>query len=340
MQLYLKMSGTSSNATSPLQHCHYINLTFMYKQKENGKPEFSVLMASYNNSQYIGRAIESVINQTFKEWELVIVDDSSTDKSVEVIKTYLTDGRVKFFRNRRNIGYIRTLRRLINESRSAILGILDSDDVLKNDALEKMYEAHVRNPDCGFIYSNFVFCDRDLNPVKEGFCMALPQIPDRKTILRYDIVGPFRTFRRDTYFRTPGYDDEILYAEDKDLTLKMEEVTEFLYIDEVLYFYRVLSDSQSHDSAKKGMMKSSYYLAKYNAYRRRLGTEIPNLTNKEMSDVLFHGIPHCMKAGNWRRARFFLLEAMKLFPLNLKGWLQLFFRGVKFLPKMFFKKIP
>ncbi len=312
----------------------------MYKQKENGKPEFSVLMASYNNSQYIGRAIESVINQTFKEWELVIVDDSSTDKSVEVIKTYLTDSRVKFFRNRRNTGYIRTLRRLINESRSAILGILDSDDALEEDALEKMYEAHVKNPDCGFIYSNFVFCDQDLNPVETGFCMALPQIPDRKTILRYDIVGPFRTFRRDAYYRTSGYDDEILYAEDKDLTLKMEEVTEFFYVDEVLYFYRVLSDSQSHDPAKKGMMKSSYYLAKYNAYRRRLGTEIPSLTNKEMSDVLFHGIPHCMKVGNWKRARFFLFEAMKLFPLNLKGWLQLFFRGVKFLPKMFFRKIP
>jgi len=188
----------------------------MYKQKENGKPEFSVLMASYNNSQYIDRAIESVINQTFKEWELVIVDDSSTDKSVEVIKAYLTDSRVKFFRNRRNTGYIRTLRRLINESRSAILGILDSDDALEEDALEKMYEAHVTNPDCGFIYSNFVFCDQDLNPVETGFCMALPQIPDRKTILRYDIVGPFRTFRRDAYFRTSGYDDEILYAEDKE----------------------------------------------------------------------------------------------------------------------------
>ncbi|VAX32282.1 hypothetical protein MNBD_NITROSPIRAE02-1388 [hydrothermal vent metagenome] len=297
-------------------------------------------MASYNNGLYIGRAIESVINQTFKEWELVVIDDCSSDNSVEVIRTYLSDKRIRFLKNSRNIGYIGTLKRLIKESRMEILGILDSDDALREDALEKMYEAHVKNPGCGFIYSNFVFCDQDLNPVEDGFCSALPQVADRKTILRYDIVGPFRTFRKDAYFKTPGYDDRILYAEDKDLTLKMEEVTGFLYVDEFLYFYRVLPDSQSHDPAKKSIMKSSYCLAKYKAYRRRLNTGIPNLTNKEMSDVLFHSIPHCIKAGDWSRARFFLFEAMRLFPLNMKGWLQLLFRGARFLPKIFSKKVP
>ncbi len=313
---------------------------YKHKGKENENPQFSVLMASYNNGQFIGSAIESVINQTFKEWELVIVDDCSADKSVDIIKTYLSDSRVRFFKNNENIGYIGTLKRLINESRAEILGILDSDDALKEDALEKMYEAHVKYPDCGFIYSNFVFCDQDLNPVEKGFCSTLPQIPDRKTILRYDLVSHFRTFKRDYYIRTPGYDDEILYAEDKDLILKMEEVTDFVFINDVLYFYRVLPDSLSHDPAKKRTMKSSYYLAKYNAYRRRLGTEIPNLTNKEMSDVLFHGIPHCIKVRNWRRARFFLCEAIRLFPLNIKGWLKLLFRGTKFLPRIFFRKIP
>ncbi len=304
------------------------------------RPEFSVLMASYNNGQFIGRAIETVINQTFTEWELVVVDDCSTDDSVEIIRRYLSDTRIRFFKNSRNIGYIGTLKRLINESRAEIIGILDSDDALKDDALEKMYEAHVRNPDCGFIYSNFVFCDQDLNPVEKGFCAALPRIPDRRTILRYDIVGPFRTFRRDAYFTTPGYDDTILYAEDKDLTLKMEEVTGFFYVDEVLYLYRVLSDSQSHDPAKKSTMKSSYCLAKYKAYRRRLGTDLPNLTRKEMSDVLFHSIPHCIKARNWKRAGFFLCEAIRLFPLNVRGWGKLLFRGTKFLPKIFFRKTP
>jgi len=312
----------------------------MCNHKENENPEFSVMMASYNNGQYIGRAIESVIKQTFSEWELVVVDDCSSDNSVEVIRSYLRDKRIRFFQNSRNIGYIRTLKRLINESRAEILGILDSDDALKENALEKMHEAHIRNPDCGFIYSNFVFCDEDLNPVEKGFCAALPQNPDRKTILRYDIVGPFRTFRRDAYFRTPGYDNRILYAEDKDLTLKMEEVTGFFYVDEVLYQYRVLSDSQSHDPAKKSTMKSSYCLAKYKAFRRRLGTELPNLTNKEMSDVLFHAIPHCIKAKNWRRAGFFLCEAIRLFPLNVRGWVDLLVRGTRFLPKMFYRKIP
>ncbi|NOZ24607.1 MAG: glycosyltransferase family 2 protein [Nitrospirae bacterium] len=305
----------------------------MHRDAVDETPKFSVLMASYNNGPYIAAAIESVINQTFKEWELVVVDDCSTDSSVEVIESYLDDGRIRLLRNSRNTGYIGTLRRLISEARAEILGILDSDDALKSTALEIMYNAHVTNPHCGFVYSNFMFCDRDLNPVEKGFCTALPPAPDSRTILRHDIVGPFRTFKKDAYFRTPGYDDDILYAEDKDLTLKMEEVTDLLYVDEVLYLYRVLENSQSHAPANKGTMKSSFCLAKYKAYKRRLGTGIPNLTDKEMSDQLFLAVPHCIKARNWKRTGFFLIEAVRLSPLNVKGWLNLFSRGVKFLPR-------
>ncbi|HEB76425.1 MAG TPA: glycosyltransferase family 2 protein [Nitrospirae bacterium] len=306
----------------------------MHRDQVGESPRFSVLMASYNNAPYIAVAVESVINQTFKEWELVIVDDCSTDDSVEVVEAYLSDPRIRFFRNSSNLGYIGTLRRLIEESRADILGILDSDDALTSNALQRMYEAHIENPHCGFVYSNFVYCDEDLRPVEKGFCTALPRIPEQKTILRHDIVGPFRTFRKDAYLRTPGYDDDILYAEDKDLTLKMEEVTELLYVDEPLYLYRVLRNSQSHDPAKKGTMKSSFCLAKYKAFKRRLGTDIPNLTDKEMSDQLFLAVPHCIKARNWKRTGFFLLEAVRLSPLNIRGWSTLVLRGLKSLPRM------
>ncbi len=308
-------------------------------QTADKKPRFSLLMANYNQEKYIAEAIESVVNQTFRQWELVIVDDCSTDKSLQVVKPYLEDSRIRLLRNDKNIGYIRTLKRLIDESRTDILGLLDSDDALEATALEKMYEAHVKNPDSGFIYSNFTYCDSYLKPVKPGFCEAIPRVAGKNTVLRYDIVGPFRTFKKEQYFETPGYDEEILYAEDKDLVLKLEEVTDLFFVDKSLYLYRVLPGSQSHDPAKKGTMKSSFCLAKYKAYRRRLGTKIPSLTSKEMSDVLFDSVHHCIKAGNWKRTVFFIYGAVRLAPLNIMGLLRLFFRGAKFIPRrLLFKK--
>ena len=62
-------------------------------------------MANYNNGEYIGEAIESVLNQSFTDWELIVIDDSSTDNSVAVIENYLNDGRIRFLKNRENIGY-------------------------------------------------------------------------------------------------------------------------------------------------------------------------------------------------------------------------------------------
>ena len=66
--------------------------------------KISIVMASYNYASIIGEAIESVINQTYKDWELIIVDDGSADNSVEVIKKYLSDNRIKLYINEKNLG--------------------------------------------------------------------------------------------------------------------------------------------------------------------------------------------------------------------------------------------
>ena len=73
--------------------------------------KISIIMASYNYADIIGEAIESVINQTYTDWELIIVDDGSKDDSVEVIKKYLTDTRIKLFVNEENLGLAKTVQK-------------------------------------------------------------------------------------------------------------------------------------------------------------------------------------------------------------------------------------
>lgn len=284
----------------------------------SNKPKFSVLMANYNNGKYVASAIQSVLNQTFRDWELVIVDDCSTDNSLEIIKSYLKDKRIKLFKNKVNFGLIGTLKRLVYKSTSDILGVLDSDDVLFKDALDVMYDAHKKNSDCGFIYSQYMICDADLKPVRVGDCK---QIPPGEIDLRWDSTSHFKTFKKKCYFRTEGYDEEILYAEDKDLILKMEEVTRLLFVDNILYKYRFLPHSQSNDPIKRQIGLISHVLAKYKAYRRRLNTNNPNLTKREMSTELFYAASLCVSQRELDKATSFLSRAIKLDPTNLEGLL-------------------
>ena len=250
----------------------------------NISSRFSVLMANYNNGKYIGEAIESVLNQSFTDWELIVVDDSSTDNSVDIIEHYLNDHRIRFMKNMKNMGYTKTLVQLVSKVRSNVFGTLDSDDVLTPEALEEMYHAHESNPQSGFIYSQYIYCDKELRPLGQGLSQA---IPNGSTNLRNMYTGAFRTFKRDIYQKTEGFNPKYIYTEDRDIVLKMEEVTDVLFVEEPLYLHRVLSKGQSNDPKKKKLGYLSYNLAKYDAFCRRSGTQIPNLTNKEMSVELF-----------------------------------------------------
>jgi len=296
------------------------------------RPQFSVLMANYSNGRYIGEAIQSVLDQTFRDWELVIVDDCSTDNSIEVIEPYLQDERVRLLKNNVNLGYIRTLNRLVYEARAEILGILDSDDALTSDAIEVMHGAHKLHPQCGFIYSQFASCDSELNLEAKGFCDSLKP---GETTLRRDCVSAFRTFRKSDYFKTEGFAEEVLYAEDKDLTYKMEEVTQFLFIDRVLYKYRTLPLSQSNEPRAAQVGWSSSFLARYKAYKRRLNTNLPNLTPKEMSDRLFEAVFLSARANDIAKALYFLPRAIKLNPLNFRGYALLCSGALKLARNMF-----
>ena len=155
-----------------------------------------------------------------------------------------------------------------------------------------MYNAHKNNPNYGFIYSQFIWCDSKLNPESTGYCKSVP--PD-KTNLHCNCVSAFRTFKKKEYFKTEGFDEEILYAEDKDIIYKMEEVTKLLFVDKILYKQRVLPHSQGHYPQKKQIGVASFVLAKYKAFKRRLNTNIPNLTRIEMSTELFYAASLCTK---------------------------------------------
>jgi glycosyltransferase involved in cell wall biosynthesis len=235
-------------------------------QSSTFKPKFSIVMSNYNKAKFIGRAIESVLAQTFVDWEIIIVDDCSTDNSVDVINRYLNDSRIRLLRHPVNMGCTAALKTAIAAVGSEFFGVLDSDDCLTPQAVEIMYHHHVNSPDCGLIYSQFAYCDENLTPRSLGFSA---QIPPGQTALDLNAVSHFKTFKLSDYLKTSGYDENILYAEDMDIIYKMEEIAGLKFVDKCLYLYRELPNSICHSKSKINVAIMSRVKARINALKRR-----------------------------------------------------------------------
>ena len=89
----------------------------------------SIIMPSWNTAQFIAESIQSVINQTYKNWELLIVDDCSTDDTDNIVEPFLTDARIKYFKNEKNSGAALTRNRAMREAKGEWIAFLDSDDL-------------------------------------------------------------------------------------------------------------------------------------------------------------------------------------------------------------------
>ncbi len=115
--------------------------------------KISIITASYNYENFIKDTIQSILNQTYQDWELIVIDDCSTDNSVEVIKSF-KDDRIKLIVNEKNLGLAATVRRGIENATGEWIAFLESDDIWEKDCLEKRVEVAKKYPDIGLIFNS------------------------------------------------------------------------------------------------------------------------------------------------------------------------------------------
>ena len=113
----------------------------------------SIIMPSYNTSQYIAETIQSVIDQSYQNWELIIVDDCSTDNTDYVVSK-INDQRIIFLKNKKNSGAAVSRNRALREAKGKWIAFLDSDDLWKSDKLEKQIQFMKKN-NYSFSYTNY-----------------------------------------------------------------------------------------------------------------------------------------------------------------------------------------
>lgn len=120
----------------------------------------SIIMPSYNTGRFIKETIESVLAQTYSNWELIIVDDCSTDNTDEVVNQYLTDERIHYIKNDTNSGAAVSRNRALREAKGKWIAFLDSDDLWEQDKLQKQI-SFMRDNDYHFSYTNYIEIDED-----------------------------------------------------------------------------------------------------------------------------------------------------------------------------------
>ncbi|MBQ2873143.1 MAG: glycosyltransferase family 2 protein [Bacilli bacterium] len=130
----------------------------------------SIVMPSYNTAKFIEESIKSVLDQTYTNWELIIVDDCSKDNTDEVVKKFLSDKRIKYLKNKKNSGAAFSRNYALREAKGKFIAFLDSDDLWFPDKLEKQLQFMEKN-NYAFTYTNYKEIDeksKDLNVIVTG----------------------------------------------------------------------------------------------------------------------------------------------------------------------------
>lgn len=120
----------------------------------------SIIMPSYNTENFIGESINSVLNQTYKNWELIIVDDASTDSTDKVVENFLNDRRIHYIKNKENYGAALSRNFAIKQAKGKWIAFLDSDDIWKPQKLERQINFMVKNK-YYFSYTNYIEIDEN-----------------------------------------------------------------------------------------------------------------------------------------------------------------------------------
>ncbi len=260
----------------------------------------SVIMPVYNASHYIGEAIESILTQTYKKFEFLILDDGSIDNSLGIINRYaIQDSRIKFW-SRSNKGVTKSLNELLNKTKNNLIARMDADDVALPKRFEKQIKYLSDNLNCVAVGCKVLAIDHVGNPLSYWCKQQSHEKIDEILINPLNsgvtvICHPAVMYRRESVFTVGKYREKILASQDLDLFLRLaENGGKLANLSEVLLKYRLHPTSACH--AKFNDMWQYGQVAVKEARKRRNLPELPfanpdrsylieNITSKKKGSV-------------------------------------------------------
>lgn len=278
----------------------------------------SVIMPTYNHGKLIGNAIESVLNQTFQNYEIIIIDNYSEDNTKEIINSY-NDTRIKYLKFRNN-GIIAASRNLgIKESKGEWVAFLDSDDVWYPSKLEKVKQVIIANPEVILVCHN----ERQINNGVPG--RILPCGPffnnmyERLLFEGNKLLTSAVVAKRDILLSIGGFsvENKFVTVEDYEYWIRLAKVGDFHFINEVLGEFHIHGKNTSLNAERHARALISVVSHHLDLFYGGVSTW---KKRKRLSQAWCTGGRLLLANGAFRRARDFCIEGFNYFPWNPKGW--------------------
>jgi glycosyltransferase involved in cell wall biosynthesis len=221
-------------------------------------PKISIVLPVYNGQQYLKTSIESVLGQTYKDFELIIVDDCSTDSTKEIAQYYTSlDARVSYYRNNVNSKLPISLNEGFSKTKGEFLTWTSCDNMYLLHAFEKMVSVLQDNTDIGLVYASMQVIDEsneEKDLIKSG--------PSGDLIFR-NVVGACFLYRRSVAERVGSYNPSLFLCEDYEYWLRIARFSKIYPLEDCLYQYRRHSNSLSHKNEKEIIAKGIAVQKKY-----------------------------------------------------------------------------
>lgn len=274
------------------------------------EPLISIIMPVHNCRKYIKDAIESILNQTYKNFELIIMDYASSDGTSELIKSY-TDSRINY-RTLEKIGIAVALNYGLSLANGDLIARMDGDDIMVHNKLQKQYDFLNQNKDVHLVGTNFYYID------KQGKKLFYKRFPEHHNDIEFSmpitisILHPTILTYKEVLLKVGKYNEKFTDSEDNELFLRMLEKGNKMYnLQEPLYSYRIRTKtpkvfvSQKENAYKLGMD----YLTRY-------------YTGKDEKDLRFEktlrlGLLEYYN-GSISKSRKYFLACIQISPLRFK----------------------
>lgn len=215
----------------------------------------SIVMPVYNGEKYLKQSIESVLYQTYNDWELIIVNDCSTDNSRQIMESYANkDNRIKIIDNVINLKVAKSLNKGFAIASGKYFTWTSDDNLFKPNALQELSEYLDGNPKVGLVYSDADVVDASLNFISEDR-------NDPEMLLYADCVGASFMYRKEVADKIGEYDSEMFLVDDYDYWIRISKEYKIAHLNKNLYIYRMHADNLT-STRKSECVKQLYNLRK------------------------------------------------------------------------------
>lgn len=291
-------------------------------------PKVSVIIPTYNRAEFLRSAIRSVLNQTFQDFEIIVVDDASKDKTQEVVSSF-SDRRIEYIRHEINKGGSAARNTGIRMSEAEYIAFLDDDDEWLPEKLHMQVELMESSPPMvGCIYTGFSFVDRNNERV------LAQRIPSKRGYLFNELangncIGTSSTplLRKECFEKVGLFDERLSSNQDYDMWIQISKEYQFECIEKVLVTYRVHENKVSNNQGAI-MNGLEIMLQKHD--------ELFKSNRKVHSNYYLNfGVLSCYN-GNCSKGREAFLNAIRLYPFEIRHYFNL---GLSLLGTDAFKKL-